>query len=80
MRSGPSSTLSRTCSAAGSRKTKRRSAVVQVFPNTAGIRLATAVFVELHDEWIDFPRRHPSLKSMGSLYADNTTCLPGTVE
>ena len=60
---------------------KRRSDVVQVFPNTGAVdRLATAVLVELHDEWIAFPRRYLSIESMDSLYPDNTTCLPGTAE
>jgi putative transposase len=61
------------------REIKRRSDVVQVFPNTAAVdRLATAVLVELHDEWIAFPRRYLSIESMDSLYPDNNTCLPGT--
>jgi transposase-like protein len=63
------------------REIKRRSDVVQVFPNTDAVnRLATAVLVELHDEWIAFPRRYLSIESMDSLYPDNTTCLPGTAE
>ncbi len=62
------------------REIKRRSDVVQVFPNTAAVtRLATAVLVE-HDEWIAFPRRYLSIESMDSLYPDDTTCLPGTAE
>jgi transposase-like protein len=63
------------------REIKRRSDVVQVFPNTAAVtRLATAVLVELHDEWIAFPRRYLSIESMDSLYPDDTTCLPGTAQ
>ncbi|MGW2678971.1 IS256 family transposase, partial [Streptomyces sp. NPDC001436] len=51
------------------------------FPNTAAVtRLATAVLVELHDEWIAFPRRYLSTESMDSLYPDSTTSLPGTAE
>lgn len=47
------------------REIKRRSDVV--FPNTGAVdRLATAVLVELHDEWIAFPRRHLSIDSMDS--------------
>lgn len=63
------------------REIKRRSDVVQVFPNTAAVtRLATAVLVELHDEWIAFPRRYLSIESMDNLYSDNATCLPDTAE
>ncbi|WP_234018146.1 MULTISPECIES: IS256 family transposase [unclassified Streptomyces] len=59
------------------REIKRRSDVVQVFPNTGAVaRLATAVLAELHDEWIAFPRRYLSTESMDSLYPDNTQALP----
>ncbi|MGW1365209.1 IS256 family transposase [Streptomyces chartreusis] len=50
------------------REIKRRSDVVQVFPNTGAVnQLATTVLAELHDEWITFPRRHLSIESMDSL-------------
>ncbi len=63
------------------REIKRRSDVVQVFPNTGAVaRLATAVLAELHDEWIAFPRRYLSTESMDSLYPDNTTHLPDTTD
>ncbi|MFD3870112.1 transposase, partial [Streptomyces sp. NPDC058623] len=63
------------------REIKRRSDVVQVFPNTAAVsRLATAVLTELHDEWIAFPRRYLSIESMDSLYPDTGSSLPGTTE
>ncbi|MDI2129133.1 IS256 family transposase [Yinghuangia seranimata] len=54
------------------REIKRRSDVVQVFPNTDAVtRLATAVLAEHHDEWIAFPRRYLSSESMTGLYPDN---------
>ncbi|MDL2082274.1 IS256 family transposase, partial [Streptomyces sp. GXMU-J15] len=63
------------------REVKRRADVVQVFPNDAAVeRLATAVLIELHDEWIAFPRRYLSNESMDSLYPDKTTLLPATDE
>ncbi|MGV9877660.1 IS256 family transposase [Streptomyces cellulosae] len=63
------------------REVKRRADVVQVFPNDAAVeRLATAVLIELHDEWIAFPRRYLSNESMDSLYPDKTTLLPATTE
>ncbi|MEV6576446.1 IS256 family transposase [Streptomyces sp. NPDC051577] len=63
------------------REIKRRSDAVQVFPNTAAVsHLATAVLVELHDEWIVFPRRYLSTESMDDLYPDTETNLPATPE
>ncbi|MEU3283229.1 IS256 family transposase, partial [Streptomyces antibioticus] len=63
------------------REVKRRADVVQVFPNDAAVeRLATAVLIELHDEWIAFPRRYLSNESMDSLYPDKNTLLPATDE
>ncbi|BAC67813.1 putative IS256 family IS1245-like transposase [Streptomyces avermitilis MA-4680 = NBRC 14893] len=51
------------------REVKRRTDVVQVFPNDdALLRLVTAVLFELHDEWIAFPRRYLPEGSMSQLY------------
>jgi putative transposase len=60
------------------REIKRRTDVVQVFPNPEALeRLVTAVLSEMHDEWIAFPRRYLSEGSMAAIYADehvgNTT-------
>lgn len=66
------------------REIKRRTHVVQVFPNPAALeRLVTAVLSEMHDEWIAFPRRYLSEGSMTAIYAaehsDHTThALPNT--
>jgi putative transposase len=61
------------------REIKRRSDVVQIFPNDAAVeRLATAVLMEMHDEWVAFPRRYLPNDSMGSLYSDANTLLLGS--
>ncbi|MET8134098.1 IS256 family transposase [Streptomyces sp. NPDC005251] len=66
------------------REIKRRSDVVQVFPNPeALLRLTTAVLSEMHDEWIAFSRRYLSEGSMEAIYADEhagstTRELPNT--
>lgn len=50
------------------REIKRRTDVVQVFPNDdALLRLVTAVLFEMHDEWIAFPRRYLPEGSMDQL-------------
>ncbi|MCW7947443.1 hypothetical protein AAW14_37360 [Streptomyces hygroscopicus] len=52
------------------REIKRRTDVVQVFPNPAALeRLVTAVLSEMHDEWIAFPRSYLSESSMTAIYA-----------
>jgi putative transposase len=56
------------------REVKRRTDVVQVFPNDdALLRLVTAVLFELHDEWIAFPRRYLPEGSMDQIYPDEHT-------
>ncbi len=64
------------------REIKRRTDVVQVFPNDeALLRLVTAVLFELHDEWIAFPRRYLPEGSM-DIYPtelpESAPALPGT--
>ncbi|MET7922372.1 IS256 family transposase, partial [Streptomyces avermitilis] len=50
------------------REIKRRTDVVQVFPNDdALLRLVTAVLFEMNDEWIAFPRRYLPEGSMDDL-------------
>ncbi|MGW5739722.1 MULTISPECIES: IS256 family transposase [Streptomyces] len=54
------------------RELKRRTDVVQVFPNPdALLRLTTAVLNEMHDEWIAFGRRYLSEDSMEKIYNDD---------
>ncbi|MFI6351872.1 transposase, partial [Streptomyces sp. NPDC050743] len=51
------------------REIKRRTDVVQIFPNPDALeRLTTAVLVEMHDEWIAFPRRYLPEGSMDTIY------------
>jgi putative transposase len=64
------------------REIKRRTDVVQVFPNDdALLRLVTAVLFEMHDEWIAFPRRYLPEGSMDELYRElpeSAPALPNT--
>ncbi|MFB8778055.1 IS256 family transposase [Streptomyces broussonetiae] len=59
------------------REIKRRTDVVQVFPNDdALLRLVSAVLFELHDEWIAFPRRYLPEGSMEELYPELPESAP----
>jgi putative transposase len=60
------------------REVKRRTDVVQVFPNDdALLRLVTAVLFELYDEWIAFPRRYLPEGSKDQLYpSERPECDP----
>ena len=53
---------------------KRRTNVVGIFPNEAGvIRLAGSVLLEVHDEWQVSDRRYLSEGSMAKLYDNDNT-------
>ncbi|MFI6467917.1 IS256 family transposase [Streptomyces sp. NPDC050538] len=59
------------------REIKRRTDVVQVFPNDdALLRLVTAVLLEMHKEWIAFPRRYLPEGSMDDLYPELPESAP----
>jgi len=66
------------------REIKRRVDVVQIFPNPGALeRLTTAVLIEMHDEWIAFPRRYLPEGSMDKIYPaedqpNTVTPLQGT--
>ncbi|MFE0699815.1 transposase [Streptomyces sp. NPDC058872] len=66
------------------REIKRRTDVVQIFPDPDALeRLTTAVPIEMHDEWIAFPRRYLPEGSMDKIYPaedqpDPATPLRGT--
>jgi putative transposase len=48
---------------------KRRTNVVGIFPNEAGVlRLAGSILLEVHDEWQIAERRYLSEGSMAKLY------------
>ncbi|MFK4189220.1 transposase [Streptomyces sparsogenes] len=59
------------------REIKRRTNVVQVFPNPATLERLVTVVLSEHDEWIAFPRCYLSEGSMTAIYAaehaDQTT-------
>jgi putative transposase len=60
------------------REIKRRVDVVQIFPNPDALeRLTTAVLIEMHDEWIAFPRRYLPEGSMDKIYPAKDQ--PGTL-
>jgi putative transposase len=61
------------------REIKRRTDVVQIFPNPDALeRLTTAVLIEMHDEWIAFPRRYLPEGSMDKIYPTNDQTGPAT--
>ncbi|AWI27351.1 IS256 family transposase [Streptomyces tirandamycinicus] len=61
------------------REIKRRTDVVQIFPNPDALeRLTTAVLIEMHDEWIAFPRRYLPEGSMDKIYPNNDQIGPTT--
>lgn len=64
----------------GNREIKRRVDVVQIFPNPGALeRLTTAVLIEMHDEWIAFPRRYLPEGSMDAIYPqDKDQLSPAT--
>ncbi|MFI9825392.1 transposase, partial [Streptomyces sp. NPDC052013] len=61
------------------REIKRRTDVVQIFPNPDALeRLTTAVLIELHNEWIAFSRRYLPEGSMDKIYPNNDQIGPAT--
>ena len=65
------------------RELKRRCRIVAIFPNEAAvIRLAGAVLVDIHDEWVSAERCYFSDGSRAKLYAerDNDDATVGELE
>lgn len=53
------------------REIKRRTGVVQIFPNLDALkRLTTVVLVEMHDEWITFPSCYLPEGSVDMIYPE----------
>ena len=52
---------------------------MQIFPNPDALeRLTTAVLIEMHDEWIAFPRRYLPEGGMDKINPNNDQLGPAT--